>query len=596
MTGDEPRLHQVVTNLLANARTHTPPGTTVTVDARARVGDRRSADGRATTARASRPTCCTHGVRAVRAAATTARTRDADGGAGLGLSLVRRSPRHTGSARRPAPGDTRSRSGFPCAVPANGAVHRCDRPRGHDRTTAGQPTVRTRAAGHGLLVRTTATADAPRDPGRTLPRPGTRPAPDTARRGRATAASAAPARLRRWSGCSSAPPCCTCGGSAASGWANSFYSAAAQAGRSSWKALFFGSSDAANSITVDKPPAALWVDGAVGAALRASSLEHPRAAGARGRRDGRPAVRHGPAYAGSGGAGLLAGAVLALTPVAVLMFRFNNPDALLVLLLVAARLRHAARRRARPAPGGWCSAGALVGFGVPHQDAAGVPGAARRSRWSTCSPRRPRSAGGSRTCSPRSARGRVGRAGGSRSSSCGRRAPALHRRLAEQQHARADPRLQRPRPAHRRRDRQRRRRRRSAPAAGGATGLAAAVRRRDRRPDRRGCCPPRWSCSCAGLWLARRAPRTDRLRGRPRGLGRLAARHRADVQLHGRHLPRLLHGGAGPGDRRAGRHRRRRCSGGAGPRSRPPVLAARRRAHRRLGFVLLDRPPTTSPG
>ena len=35
-------------------------------------------------------------------------------------------------------------------------------------------------------------------------------------------------------------------------------------------------------------------------------------------------------------AGLIAGAVLALTPVAALMFRFNNPDALLVLLLVGA--------------------------------------------------------------------------------------------------------------------------------------------------------------------------------------------------------------------------------------------------------------------
>ena len=35
-------------------------------------------------------------------------------------------------------------------------------------------------------------------------------------------------------------------------------------------------------------------------------------------------------------AGLLAGAVLALTPVAVLMFRFNNPDALLALLMVCA--------------------------------------------------------------------------------------------------------------------------------------------------------------------------------------------------------------------------------------------------------------------
>src|SRR5215831_4299073 len=45
----------------------------------------------------------------------------------------------------------------------------------------------------------------------------------------------------------------------ASGWANSFYSAAVQAGTKSWKAFFFGSLDASNSITVDKPPAALWV-------------------------------------------------------------------------------------------------------------------------------------------------------------------------------------------------------------------------------------------------------------------------------------------------------------------------------------------------
>src|ERR1700704_4789993 len=48
-------------------------------------------------------------------------------------------------------------------------------------------------------------------------------------------------------------------GLGASGWANSFYSAAVQAGTKSWKAFFFGSSDAANFITVAKPPAALWV-------------------------------------------------------------------------------------------------------------------------------------------------------------------------------------------------------------------------------------------------------------------------------------------------------------------------------------------------
>src|SRR6202044_1699417 len=43
-----------------------------------------------------------------------------------------------------------------------------------------------------------------------------------------------------------------------SGWANSFYSAAVQAGTKSWKAFFFGSSDASNFITVDKPPLSLW--------------------------------------------------------------------------------------------------------------------------------------------------------------------------------------------------------------------------------------------------------------------------------------------------------------------------------------------------
>ena len=48
-------------------------------------------------------------------------------------------------------------------------------------------------------------------------------------------------------------------GLGASGWANSFYSAAVQAGTKSWKAFFFGSFDASNFITVDKPPAALWV-------------------------------------------------------------------------------------------------------------------------------------------------------------------------------------------------------------------------------------------------------------------------------------------------------------------------------------------------
>ena len=47
----------------------------------------------------------------------------------------------------------------------------------------------------------------------------------------------------------------------ASGYANSFYSAAAQAGSQDWKAWFFASLDSGNAITVDKPPASLWVMG-----------------------------------------------------------------------------------------------------------------------------------------------------------------------------------------------------------------------------------------------------------------------------------------------------------------------------------------------
>lgn len=117
-----------------------------------------------------------------------------------------------------------------------------------------------------------------------------------------------------------------------SGWANTFYSAAVQAGASSWKAFFFGSSDASNFITVDKPPAALWLMDLSArvfgvnsfAILLPQALEGVAAVGIL-----YAAVRRTSGYA----AGLIAGAVLALTPVAALMFRFNNPDALLTLLM-----------------------------------------------------------------------------------------------------------------------------------------------------------------------------------------------------------------------------------------------------------------------
>jgi 4-amino-4-deoxy-L-arabinose transferase-like glycosyltransferase len=60
-------------------------------------------------------------------------------------------------------------------------------------------------------------------------------------------------------------------------------------------------------------------------------------------------------------AGLLAGAMLAVTPVAVLMFRFNNPDALLTLLLVAGG--YCVVRATEKASARWLMlAGVAIGF------------------------------------------------------------------------------------------------------------------------------------------------------------------------------------------------------------------------------------------
>ncbi len=119
----------------------------------------------------------------------------------------------------------------------------------------------------------------------------------------------------------------------ASGWANTFYAAAVQAGSSDATAMLFGSSDAANAITVDKTPAALWVMDVSARVFGFSpwSMLVPQAL------MGVTAV--GMLYASvrrAAGprAALLAGWILALTPVAALMFRYNNPDALLVLMLV----------------------------------------------------------------------------------------------------------------------------------------------------------------------------------------------------------------------------------------------------------------------
>ncbi|MDQ0680764.1 4-amino-4-deoxy-L-arabinose transferase-like glycosyltransferase [Arthrobacter pascens] len=169
---------------------------------------------------------------------------------------------------------------------------------------------------------------------------------------------------------------------AASGYANSFYAAAIQAGTKDWTALLFGSLDAGNAITVDKPPAALWIPALAGRVFgfSATSMLVPEAL------MGVAAVGvlyltvkrvSGPA------AGLLAGGALALTPVAALMFRFNNPDAMLTLCLVlAAYLTTRAIEKA-----GWkwlAAAGVVVGLAFLSKMLQGfliVPGLALAYLW-----------------------------------------------------------------------------------------------------------------------------------------------------------------------------------------------------------------------
>lgn len=118
-------------------------------------------------------------------------------------------------------------------------------------------------------------------------------------------------------------------------WANSFYSAAVQSGTVNWEALFYGSSDAANSITVDKPPASLWLMALSARIFGLSSFSILLPEAIMG------VVTVALVYAivrrhFSPSSALFAGGVLALTPVAALMFRFNNPDALLVFLTTLA--------------------------------------------------------------------------------------------------------------------------------------------------------------------------------------------------------------------------------------------------------------------
>ena len=118
------------------------------------------------------------------------------------------------------------------------------------------------------------------------------------------------------------------------GMANSYYAAAAQAASVNWTAWLFGSLDAANFMSVDKPPVSTMIMGLFGRVFGFSSwsmlLPHALA-GVATVVLVYMAVRR---WYGVKSA-LIAGAVMALTPAAVLMFRFNNPDSFLTLFLTA---------------------------------------------------------------------------------------------------------------------------------------------------------------------------------------------------------------------------------------------------------------------
>jgi 4-amino-4-deoxy-L-arabinose transferase-like glycosyltransferase len=163
-------------------------------------------------------------------------------------------------------------------------------------------------------------------------------------------------------------------GLSSSGWANAYYSAASQAGALSWRAMLFGGLDPSGGITVDKPPASLWLaELSVRLfGLSTSSLLLPQALcgvaavallyGAV-RRQALTLVQRDPAReARAAAVGLLAAGALALTPVVTLMARYNNPDALMVTLSVGAAYA-LVRSVGAARGGGWSAlAGALLGL------------------------------------------------------------------------------------------------------------------------------------------------------------------------------------------------------------------------------------------
>ena len=160
------------------------------------------------------------------------------------------------------------------------------------------------------------------------------------------------------------------------GYGNTYYAAAVRSMSMSWKAFFFGALDPGGFITVDKPPAFLWVD-----ALSARVFGYSTWS-----------ILLPSSFAGAASVGLLwlivrryfglaaatiAGFVLALSPISVAVNRLNLPEPFMILALVGAAgavLRSIESRR-------WWAWTALAGFlvGVAFNTkmlAAWIPGPA----------------------------------------------------------------------------------------------------------------------------------------------------------------------------------------------------------------------------
>jgi 4-amino-4-deoxy-L-arabinose transferase-like glycosyltransferase len=140
------------------------------------------------------------------------------------------------------------------------------------------------------------------------------------------------------------------------GWANEYYAAAVRSMSSSWHDFLFASLDKGGVMTVDKPPLAQWVQALSVRVFGFHSLSIlvPQALmGVASVALVYDLVRRRFGRVG----GFVAGLALALTPITVAISRHNNPDALLVLLCVAAL---------------WCTVRALDSRSTRWLVAAGV--------------------------------------------------------------------------------------------------------------------------------------------------------------------------------------------------------------------------------